>query len=282
MTIDKQEVDYLLRLCQERPPKRRLGAVARRLQQEYRIGRTSGLAILYTSECYQRAASLLKLIGIDPETPASAWAQGGRAEAAALGGSEKWSPTAVHAGMVAVKALPGRMLLIGATELRLPQGAHLEIDAAEVVGSVHTSLLIVENFESFRYCGRWEGLDLTRCGGNPLLIYRGDSSGVRADAVVELITLSEKPVFAAYDLDPAGLGLALGLPRLDGFIRPSDQHLESWIERGRVDLYLNQVGQWGALLDKATHPDIAIIWTLLRKHGKGVPQEIFNREFVDN
>ena len=257
MTLDKQEVDYLLRLCQQRPPKRRLGAVAERLQQEHQVGTKRGAGILYTGDDFKNAASLLRLMGIDPTTPVGAWSESGRAEAAALGGSEKWSAAAVHAGMVAVKAFAGKMLLVDRLEFRLPPGAHLELDVEDAASERgHTSLLIVENFEAFRYCHRWKGLDLARCGGNPLVIYRGDPSGVRADAVNELINLNEKLMFAAFDLDPAGLGMAMGLPRLDGFIGPPLQHLDRWVEHGRTDLYVNQAPQWASLLDGATHPDI--------------------------
>ena len=281
MTLDKLEVGYLLRLFQQRPPRRRLGSVAEKLQQEHQVGTKRGANVLYTNDDFNRAANLLQLIGIDPTTPVGAWSESGRAEAAALGGSEKWSTAAVHAGMVAVKTLAGKMLLVDGLEFRLPSGAHLELDLEDATNECgHTSLLVVENFEAFHYCHRWQGLDLTRCGGNPLVIYRGDPHGVRADATNELIiSLSEKPVFAAFDLDPAGLGMAMGLPRLDGFIGPPHQSLDKWVERGRVDLYVNQVPQWAALLDGTTHPDIVTIWVALCRRGKGVAQEVFNKEF---
>jgi len=89
------------------------------------------------------------------------------------------------------------------------------------------------------------------------------------------------PVLAACDIDPAGLGIALALPRLTGLLAPSpeelDQHLRSGTAegRGRSDLYAKQYAQWAQLLDASTHNEIGPLWDVIRRHGQGVVQEAF-------
>lgn len=89
------------------------------------------------------------------------------------------------------------------------------------------------------------------------------------------------PVLAACDIDPAGLGIALALPRLTGLVAPSadelDQHLRSGaaVSCGRSDLYAKQYAQWAQMLDASTREEIRPLWDVIRRHGQGVVQEAF-------
>ena len=282
MTFDKRGATFLLKLVQERPAARALGSAARHLAQAHGIGLMSGAKALYASQDYQRAAALLRLHGIDPNTAPDAWQSVDRTAAGLLGGNEKWSGKAVSTDLVAVACLQGRCLEVAGAAFSLPAQAHLVLPVDEVGSTeAHSTVVVVENFASFRRCSLWKERYLSQCGENPLFVYRGDKNGTRASAVYALLKTVAQPVLAACDMDPAGLGIALTLPRLDGIVAPSPQELEQYLKapseagKGRSDLFARQYAQWAALLDASSHSQISPLWTLIRRHGQGVIQELF-------
>ena len=156
MSLDKRSVTFLLNLVQERPPSRAIGAVARHLSGAHSIGSLSGTNSRYTSTDFQRAADLLRLNGIDPSTAPDAWRAVGRTDAAALRGNEKWAGQAVSSGLVAVTCIHGQNILAAGSELALPAHAHLVLPVEDVAETCrHSTLIVVENFESFRRCSLW-------------------------------------------------------------------------------------------------------------------------------
>jgi hypothetical protein len=289
VSLDKRVITFLLKLVQERPKTRAAGEVAMTLYQHYSIGIRGGMKILYQSGDYARAAILLKENNISPDTPSDAWSQGDRTEAAAHRGKEKWSGQTASQGLVAIKALPGRALCVNGVSLYLPDGAHLVVPFAMAQGNgsgagAHTSIIVVENLVPFRRAHLWHSAHVARCGDNPMLIYRGDTGGTRADTVNSLLSACHLPVFGAFDLDPAGLGMSLSLPRLDGFLAPGADVVDAYLTRmdenkgqslGQSDLYAKQYGQWAPKLDEATHAEIAGHWQVIRRHGQGLIQEWF-------
>lgn len=286
----KRVITFLLNLVQKRLASKPMGDVARQLAEVHSIGVISGTKLLYSSADFARAADLLRLNKINPDTKPDAWKAGGRTDAGALRGDEKWAGAATSVGLVAVTCLPGKPLLVSNTSLFLPAESHLVLPVEEVASDCqHNALIVVENFESFRRCRLWDARYLSRCGPNPLFVFRGEKEGTRADAVNALLRLSVLPVFAAFDIDPAGLGIALTLPRLDGLIGPSptelDRHLsiDREVSSGRSDLYLKQHKQWAHMLDSASHPEVRPLWEVIRRHGEGVVQEAFlERDNLDS
>lgn len=285
MNLDKRSVTFLLNLVQERPPSRAIGAAARHLSGAHSIGSLSGTKALYTSTDFLRAADLLRLNGVDSSTAPDAWRAVGRTDSASLRGNEKWAGQVVSSGLVAVTCIHGQNLLVADAELALPPHAHLVLPVEHVAETCrHSALIVVENFESFRRCSLWHRRYLAHCGASPLFIYRGDKDGTRAKAVNELLAKTTLPVLAACDIDPAGLGIALTLPRLTRLVAPSavelDQHLRSGaaVSRGRSDLYAKQYAQWAQMLDASTREEIRLLWDVIRRHGQGVVQEAFLEE----
>jgi hypothetical protein len=184
-----------------------------------------------------------------------------------------------------VTCLRGQKLVVAGVDLVLPEQSHLVLPVEAVSEACrHSALIVVENFESFRRCSSWRRRYLAHGGTNPLFIYRGDKDGTRARAVNALLAKTNVPVLAACDIDPAGLGIALTLPRLTGLVSPSpeelDQHLRSGTaaSRGRSDLYAKQYAQWAQMLDATVHQEIAPLWAVIRRHGQGVVQEAFLEE----
>lgn len=282
MNLEKRSVTFLLNLVQERRPSRATGEVARQLSAAHSIGSPSGTKTLYTSTDFQRAADLLRLTGIDPSTAPDAWRAVGRTDAASLRGNEKWAGQAVSTELVAVTCLRGQKLVVAEVDLALPEQSHLVLPVEAVAEACrHSALIVVENFESFRRCSSWRRRYLAHGGANPLFIYRGDKDGTRARAVNALLAKTTVPVLAACDIDPAGLGIALTLPRLTGLVAPSpeelDRHLRSGtaVSRGRSDLYAKQYAQWAQMLDASAHGEIGPLWEVIRRHGQGVVQEAF-------
>lgn len=283
MNIEKKRIiTFLLNLVQKRPASKATGDVARGLAEMHSIGVISGAKLVYVSADFVRASDLLRLNKIDPTTAPDAWKAGGRTDARVLRGNEKWAGSAASARLVAVKCLPGNPLLVSKMSLLLPAQSHLVLPVEEVADDCrHNALVVVENLESFRRCGLWDTRYLSRCGSNPLFIFRGEKEGTRADAVNTLLKISVLPVFAAFDLDPAGLGIALTLPRLEGFVGPTPEELDRHLRidkeasSGRSDLYLKQHTQWARILDASSHPEVRPLWEVVRRYGEGVVQEAF-------
>lgn len=285
----KRVITFLLSLVQKRPLSKPLGDVARRLAEVHSVGTISGTKLLYGSADFVRAADVLRLNKIDPETSPDAWTARGRTESGSLRGNEKWAGAVPSAGLVAVTCLPNKPLLVSSAPLLLPIQSHLVLPVAEVASYCqHDALIVVENFESFRRCGLWNRSYLSKCGSNPLFVFRGAKEGTRADSVNDLLLNLTLPVFAAFDFDPAGLGIALTLPRLGGMIGPSskdlDRHLSirRQVSSGRSDLYSRQHKQWAVMLDLAAHPEVTRLWEVIRRHGEGVVQEAFlERDYLN-
>lgn len=278
----KRSITFLLGLVQSRPPSKPLGEVARRLAEVHGIGSVTGTKVRYSSADFARAGDLLKLEKIDLSTSPDAWKAMGRSDSWALRGNEKWAGVAASAGLVAVTCLPSQPLRVAKTNLLLPLGSHLVLPTEQIVDSCdHDSIIVVENLEPFRRCGRWHARYLVGRGERPLLVFRGEKDGTRADAVNTLLRGTSIPVFGAFDVDPAGLGVALTLPRLNGLVAPEaselDMHLRTDRTRssGRADLYRKQYAQWAPSLEKTSNEEVAALWKVVRGRGEGLVQEAF-------
>lgn len=278
----KRLTNILLSLVQSRPESKPLGEFTRRLAEVHGIGSVSGTKVRYCSADFGRADDLLRLEKIDPSTSPDAWKSVGRTDSWALRGNEKWAGIAASAGLVAVTCLPFRPLRVADSNLLLPEGSHLVLPAEQIVDSCnHDSIIVVENLEPFRRCGRWHKRYLAARGEHPLFVFRGEKDGTRADAVNALLQHTSIPVFGAFDIDPAGLGTALTLPRLDGLVAPDAQELDSHLRAdreassGRADLYRKQYAHWAPSLERTSNKEVLMLWEVVRRHGEGLVQEAF-------
>lgn len=278
----KRSITFLLGLVQSRPASKPLGEVTRRLADVHGIGSVTGTKVRYSSADFGRAGDLLKLEKIDPSTSPDAWKAVGRTDSWTLRGNEKWAGMAASAGLVAVTCMPSQPLRVAKSNLLLPMGSHLVVPAEQIMEDCdHDSIIVVENLEPFRRCGRWHERYLAARGEHPLFVFRGEKDGTRADAVNALLLRTSIPVFGAFDLDPAGLGTALTLPRLDGLIAPEarelDRHLRADREAssGRSDLYQKQYAHWAQSLERTSNREVLELWQVIRRHGEGLVQEAF-------
>lgn len=275
--MEKRLAKQLLRCIQSPDERFPITETLKPFLQEYlTVGRRKGKSLYLSQEDKNVIASMLRVESIDPTTPPDAWDEITRSEALALGNHEKYASSPVRRRRVAVKALsPTAPLRLGQSPLYLPPRCHVEIDFDEVSVVDHDWLIVVENWEAFQDIH----IAIQRLrfpGDNPLVIWRGDATTVRADAMLEWVERLIQPVSAFVDMDPSGLLIADALPRLKSVIYPGDDVLLQMLEShglGRRDLYEAQIACAGEALRKSTHPDIARIFRTLEVTGKGLPQE---------
>lgn len=219
---------------------------------------------------------ILEQEGVNPDIAPSAWNGKTRAQALGLGHNEKLARDPVKRRRVAVKSL--RLedpLCLGGEELWLPSRCHVEIDFLEVSVAAHDWIVVVENWECFNDIH--VAADRLRFPGRrPLVAWRGDSSGTRADALLAWLELIRQPVAAFVDYDPAGLAIAASLPRLGALVAPSAKDLRSMVlGKGLEARFLKQLPMYQSMLDDVSNPHLAPTWQIIRSVGKALPQEWF-------
>ncbi|MBU1350504.1 MAG: hypothetical protein KKB95_01275 [Gammaproteobacteria bacterium] len=108
-----------------------------------------------------------------------------------------------------------------------------------------------------------------------LYVFRGDNK-FSAVHVGALLHARPDPLWAFVDFDPAGLGIANGLPvdRLQKLLFPAWEWLASASanQRGR-ELFAQQEPQWGATLDRSTTRVVQVAWKALKEGRAGLTQE---------
>lgn len=274
--LDARSVQTLLRCVQSGldrfPTSKTLEAFCAQYQD---IGWQKGKTIYLSAEDREKIRAILRSEGIDPETPAAAWSGLSRTEALALGNNEKLARDPVKRRRVAVKALrPTEILWIGGEALRLPARAHLEVDYTAVDVSPHDWIVVVENWEAF--CDIHLAAErLLFPGSTPLVVWRGDASVSRADAMLAWVERLSQPVAAFVDYDPEGLVIARSLPRLQKIVAPPADELARLLGAGVRDRYLVQLQHCQKSLDAMRDLVVKPLWEIIRREGRALPQETF-------
>ncbi|WP_445206443.1 DUF7281 domain-containing protein [Acidovorax sp. sic0104] len=185
--------------------------------------------------------------------------------------SEKSGTRPTHEGEIAVIARGGCRL--GQRPWESPTGACL-IATVDTLLHVHCdAICVVENWEAMRslHLYRWLRADDAKV----LYVFRGDTK-FSPGPVKSFLSGRTEPLWAFVDFDPAGLGIANGLPgeRLARLVLPTWEWLASAADtvRGR-ELFGQQAAQWSATLDSARHPLVRAAWTVLSDLQAGVTQE---------
>lgn len=276
-------VRRLLALLQGGEPRQRLSPELEAFCRDYGISSIRGRSVSFAERDLEKVRVALRSQGIDPETPAEFFRTADRLEAAARAGNEKLAGVAPRAARVQIKAVRGPLRIAGA-EFALPERAHLDL-ALDAIGSVgHDACIVVENFAVFDAIHRADWIEWDRLGCDrhgPVILYRGhrerDASKPAPD-VSAFLRGFDLPAWAAFDVDPAGLGLALALPNLRGFLAPDESRLLALqtAGRGRPELFTAQSGWWPTL-DATEQPDIRRLWALLQRTREGYTQEHFMR-----
>ena len=271
------QLAFLQRLHADKPASTAITQVARYFHEHFGLGLLAGRTIDYSTRDHEKAALLLHAHR-QSTTPVPKRAR--RAQAHRPGISEKSGTNAPHADSLAIKCAAGRCALresgqiVGATGycvLGLEEALRVEADC----------LMVVENLETFRHLSELHWIDYQR--RNVLAIFRGDTR-FKADEVMHFLKVRREPLWAFMDFDPAGLGLASQLPRMQRLILPEESVLRILVDRAeRTDLYATQIPQWSRMLEAIASGPIADAWRLMKSLQSGLPQEHMGADcFTDN
>jgi len=271
--LSKQTVRALLRIVQSADERFSASKALGDFSIAYGIGRGKGAGLVFDADDKARIREVLRAEGIDPGTEPAAWDRLSRARALDLGPNEKFASTPVKRHRVAVKSLPDRPVQLAGRAVLLPPACHLDLDSTTAAGLLdHDTALLVENWECFD-CIHSIDLDLSPAGENPLIIWRGDCSGTRADAAIAMLRALHIPTWAFVDYDPAGLLIANALPRLAGIIVPEADRLEQDLAHGLPTRYQDQLSMAAAALDASTHESVRQLWSTIKASGRALAQE---------
>ena len=280
--MDAKLVQVLLRCVQTAQARFPLGAVLREFHHAYRIGLVDGRSIYFDESEKMRIRQILASEEIRPDTRPDAWQGLSRAEALTIGNNEKYTHEPVRRRRVAIKALrPEQPLVIRGRPLYLPAGCHVDADYLELDGlPAHDFIIVVENWECF---GNIEvaAQRLRFPGTAPVVVWRGAKDGSRPDMMLEMLARSSQPVAAFVDFDPAGLVIALSLPRLSALVSPDLEELAILLKRGLADRYMAQIAGCQRTLNECTNPIVSRVWQVIRNSGRALPQEWFVVPEVD-
>lgn len=274
--LDQSMAQLMQRLVDKDASSTPLSATARRLQEDLGIGRIQGKTLYLSERNRQEMREILLARGYSA-TPLPIKDMSRSDRLAMATPNEKAGGGALKTGRVSLKSLPNKTLNVAGQTLSLPDGCHVDIDWRRVAyGIGHDSIMLVENYEVFDRLHEL-AFDLPDDCKNPLVIYRGDKTESRLNNVKAFIDASDLPVLAFVDIDPKGLHIAVGYPRLIGIVAPDYAGLKATMDSpasARPDLYRLQLPGVGDYLRSiADNSPISALWQLLQQHRAGVVQE---------
>lgn len=269
MSFSSRDIAFLQDLVAKGSGQKGASQASQHFCRHFGMGQHVGSRFVFNEADADRAHQMLAIAGVAIE-PAGQPLR--RAQAGLNNPSqEKAGTLAPHQDSIAVKAAHGRceckgdpVPALGYQVLTLEQACEIRADV----------LLVVENLESFRFLERNRWIDYQELA--VLAIFRGDGA-FRANLVSRLLEASSAPVWAYFDFDPAGLGMAARLPRLQRVLLPPDEVLERAARQAnQVHLYADQIGQWGKSLTSDDRSMVQPPWSLLRKLRVGLAQELMD------
>lgn len=280
----KPELQLLLEIARSSQVRPRSTQVARNLHERHGIGQLAGGRVIYGPHDKADAARILRRDhGIDPY--AAVLSVDSRTEAAKRGlRNEKVFGGAVRRNRVAIKPITGKPR-IGDCEIPRIHGAHIDCSVGDAAALVADHLVVVENYEAFEQLHEINlAMGVDEALGAACAIYRGDASAYRIEWAANLLTSMSTPVVVFGDLDPAGLGHAMRMPRFCGLLAPSTaalRALKADPHTGLSDRYLAQLSQWSAALDGEISSAIRPLWSWLKTTSRAYPQEVFLAQRVE-
>lgn len=187
---------------------------------------------------------------------------GNRRETATLGfRDEKQAPQRPDDGFVLVKGrLPAPLPVLTA-------GLSLRVPLAELALSAIGQVLVIENLDSF---DQWQDYRAPPGLEDSLVLYRGHAGLARGARRLLAALPTSVPVTVFPDYDPAGLAIALSLPRADALLLPTlDPAL---LALGSAAHFQRQYRACQTL-DGAELGGWAAAWATLKHHGVSLKQQ---------
>jgi hypothetical protein len=261
MAINTPDLRFLQSIIAS-PSDKRVSEVARRCSEEFKIGARVGQRFVYGAGDVDKAIALLQAHGL-PTIAAELTDRAGAVNRPGL--SEKAGTTAPHQDSVAYRIF----------RQGTPDGpGYCVATCHEVSAMTASTMMVVENFETFRQLHRYKWvLQRMHAWDTCLVVFRGDTYYPLSDAH-QCVSASALPQIGFHDFDPAGLHMSLGLPGLVEHLIPPMEVLEEVVQVGkRSALYFGQLGQYGHSLESAKRANISELWAAMKRMQKGYPQE---------
>ncbi len=269
MSLSSRDIAFLKDLVAKGSGQKGASQASEHFCRHFGMGQHVGSRFVFNQADADRAHQMLTIAGvaIEPAGQPLRRAQAGLNNLS----QEKAGTLAPHQDSIAVKTAHGRceckgdpVPALGYQVLTLEQVREIRADV----------LLVVENLESFRFLERNRWIDYQELA--VLAIFRGDGA-FKADLVSRLLEGSSAPVWAYFDFDPAGLGMAAKLPRLQRVLLPNEDVLVSAARKAnQIHLYADQLDQWGSVLSSDGRSMIQRPWALLQKLRVGMVQELMD------
>lgn len=246
------------------------------LHREYNIGLTQANKLKLSPKDKQELRLLVKEIDkIDlAEHSLTEFADMDREQALSIVIDEKLAGKAVKKHRLAIKTLPGKMLLINNQSYWLPACGHLDLAIENISGTKHRCILIIENYRCFDRLAAIK-LNVPEAFAEPLVVFRGDNV-YSEQTVRQLIQKLQLPVLMMADLDPNGLQIAQSYPKFAGLLTPNLAVLETLFKdqnKANRQLYEKQLAGCQNALSNTHYPVIAACWELMKIHQAGIVQE---------
>lgn len=270
MNLTYAQIEFLRHLARNKATQKSASAAASFFHDQVGLGQQAGSRFLYGEHDHARAATVLRNHGVSLEPTA----KGLRRADAPLhhNANEKRSTLGPHADSIPLKGIAGNCLLDGNA---ITREGYSVFSLDKAVRVTCTRLLVVENMETFRLLERNRWIDYQ--GHDVLAVQHGDTQ-FHHGTVREFLQQRTEPVWAYFDFDPAGLGLASGMPRLERVILPPAKQLSDLARRAQqVDLFSKSLRQWTASLEREVNPLIRPHWELMKSLRLGLSQEFMDR-----
>lgn len=266
MSFSHSQITFLRHLAARVATEKAATQAADFFHTQHGLGQRAGSRYLYGEIDADRARQLLINRGIALVSPVQALR---RSDAANNNpGNEKSGTLSPHYDSVAIKTAHGQCLLEGVPVARTGYQVVTLGQANSVRADV---LLVVENLESFRFLERNCWIDFQ--DKDVLAVFRGDNV-FRANGATKVIESRSEPVWAYFDFDPAGLGMAAHLLRLDRLLLPTEAILCAAARRSnQVHLFADQIAQWATTLDADGRELIKAPWRHMQRIRMGLAQE---------
>lgn len=269
MSLTSREIAFLRDLVSKGSGQKEKSWSSEHFHQHFGMGQHAGSQFLFTQSDAARARQMLLNAGVAFEPPGLPLR---RAQAGLNNPSQEKSGTlAPHDDSIAIRAAHGRCECKGRPVPALGYQVLTLEQAREVRADV---FLVIENLENLRFLERNRWIDYQAL--SVLAIFRGDGI-FKADKTASLLEASSAPVWAYFDFDPAGLGMAAKLPRLQRILLPSEDVLVSAVrEHKQVHLYADQIAQWGKTLSSDNRSVVRRPWALMQNLRSGISQEFMD------
>lgn len=246
--------------------------------QDFNLGGIKGQSVVFSDAHKHEIRKLLETKGHNVDKSINS--KMSRTEKLEYGPNEKAACGSLKVNRISIKAYADLPLMINRNLVKLPKKSHLNIEASELTSCQHNCIILVENYENFnRFDETKIHLPAQFC--NPLVIYRGDKSESRLDAVLAYIEHVNLPVLAAVDLDPYGLTNVAMIRNLAAILCPDGDALIELFSSGRIrraDLYEKHYLGCHSILEATSysHP-CRKLWDLIKEYKAGIVQEQFLR-----